>query len=189
MPPQDELMDYFQGVVTAFLRADRSMFVNTECCIQLNAAANPDNSGPHWYCDALAVNFREKEIFLCEITYSKSLDALAKRLSGWAEHWELLKVALVRDCALPPEWPVRPWIFTPKELVPLLERKLAKLAFADGESTNMPKPKITDLESVMPWLYRSWNRHTKNQSQSTYEIFTQLQNNSVPDHGTPMDNL
>jgi hypothetical protein len=29
-------MDYYQGVVVEYLRADRSVFVNTECCIELN---------------------------------------------------------------------------------------------------------------------------------------------------------
>jgi hypothetical protein len=34
-------VDYFQGVVTDYLRASRSVFVNTECCIQLNLAPIP----------------------------------------------------------------------------------------------------------------------------------------------------
>jgi len=45
-------MDYYQGVVLDYLRADRAIFINAECCIQLNEAHNPDSSGPHWYCDA-----------------------------------------------------------------------------------------------------------------------------------------
>jgi hypothetical protein len=57
-------MDYFQGVVTENLRADRAMFVNTECCIQLNPGANPDRTGPHWFCDAVAVNLRDEAVFL-----------------------------------------------------------------------------------------------------------------------------
>jgi hypothetical protein len=64
-------VDYFQGVVTEYLRADRAVFVNTECCIQLNPLDNPDKSGPHWYCDAVAVNFRDSKVFLCEVSYSK----------------------------------------------------------------------------------------------------------------------
>ena len=57
-------MDYYQGVVTDYLRADRAIFVNTECCIQLQASPNPDSSGPHWYCDAVAADFRSNTIFL-----------------------------------------------------------------------------------------------------------------------------
>ena len=50
-------MDYYQGVVLEYLGADRSVFVNPECCIQLNEGDNPDTSGKHWYCDAVAVDF------------------------------------------------------------------------------------------------------------------------------------
>jgi len=44
-------MDYYEGVVIDYLRADRALFVNTECCIQINPADNPDNSGPHCLSD------------------------------------------------------------------------------------------------------------------------------------------
>jgi hypothetical protein len=42
-------MDYFQGVVTEYLRADRTIFVNTECLIQLDGG-DPPGKGRHWYC-------------------------------------------------------------------------------------------------------------------------------------------
>ena len=41
-------MNYYESVVIDYLRADRAIFVNTEFCIQINEAANPDNSGPHY---------------------------------------------------------------------------------------------------------------------------------------------
>ncbi|SUZ36725.1 hypothetical protein [Xanthomonas arboricola] len=53
-------MDHFEGVVLDYLRADRALFVNSQCCIQLNEGANPDTSGPHWYCDAVGVSFKEQ---------------------------------------------------------------------------------------------------------------------------------
>jgi hypothetical protein len=37
-------IDFYQGIVIDYIRADRSLFVNTETCIQLNAAPNPDTS-------------------------------------------------------------------------------------------------------------------------------------------------
>ena len=51
-------MDHFESVVLEYLRADRALFVNSQCCIQLNPGANPDTGGPHWYCDAVAVSLR-----------------------------------------------------------------------------------------------------------------------------------
>jgi len=148
-------VDYFQGVVTDYLRASRSVFVNTECCIQLNPGANPDTSGPHWYCDAVAIDFRAGAVHLCEVSYSKSLSALLKRLDSWNANWTLLCAALVRDCAVPLEWPVRPWIFIPRECRDVLDKGLSKFLAAGAQ---MPVPQVTNLEDVVPWKYRSWNR-------------------------------
>lgn len=119
-------MDYFQGVVTEYLRADRSVFVNTECRIQLEPG-NPPAKGRHWYCDVVAVNLRESSAFLCEITFSSNLHALLRRLTAWAAEWPLVRKAPARDCAI------------------------------SIGATQMPPPRVTYLESVVPWKYRSWN--------------------------------
>jgi len=148
-------VDYYQGVVTDYLRADRSVFVNTECCIQLNAGDNPDTSGPHWYCDAVAVSFRRRTVHLCEISYSRSLSALLKRLEGWNSNWTQLRAALVRDSLIPGDWLVLPWVFIPKDCREALDRGLARVVNPGGQ---MPSPEITYLEDVVPWKYRSWNR-------------------------------
>ncbi len=149
-------MDYYESVVVHYLRSDRTIFVNTECCVQLNQSDNPDSSGPHWYCDAVACDFRNHRIFLCEISYSAQLSGLIKRLTEWHENWDLVRQALVRDSFLPKDWPLRPWIFVPTEQVPLL----VKWWTAISGSSQPPKfvPLVTPLEMVQPWRYRSWNR-------------------------------
>jgi len=148
-------MNFYQGVVLEYLRADRSIFVNEECCIQLNAGSNPDQNGPHWYCDALACDFKNHTVFLCEITYSSSLAALVKRLKDWNDHWDMLREALVRDSSVPKDWIVRPWIFVPEHLISLLLRRLDQLGGLAGLKF---KPRLTTLEMVQPWRYRSWDR-------------------------------
>lgn len=156
-------MDYFQGVVTDYLRANRATFVNTECCIQLHPGANPDTSGPHWYCDAVAVNLQERKAYLCEVTYSKTLGALAKRLSNWSESWPLLRVALERDCGIALDWRVRPWLFVPQQLEGLLAQHLSKMPSASNTGEQMPKAKVTWLEEVTPWKYNSWHREHRDE--------------------------
>jgi len=144
-------VDFYENVVVEYLRADRSIFVNTECCIQLNDGPNPDISGLHWYCDAVAIDLRKPAVFLCEITFASQLAGLSKRLSGWNENWQEVRQSLVRDSNIESSWSVRPWIFVPEELVPKLLKKLETL-------TRMPPPRITTLEMVQPWKYSSWNR-------------------------------
>ncbi len=148
-------MDFYENVMAHYLRSDRATFVNLECCIQLNQAANPDASGPHWYCDAVAVDFRNKAVFLCEISYSKGLHSLTKRLREWHEDWEKICYALVRDSFLSKEWPVRPWLFVPEQLLPLLLQRFDEIR-ADRRLKFVPR--ITPLEMIQPWRFQSWNR-------------------------------
>jgi hypothetical protein len=146
-------MDHFESVIVEYLRADRSIFVNTQLCIQLNPGPNPDVSGPHWYCDAVAVNLKRSAAYLCEITYANPPNSLYKRLSGWDEHWSRIRVALERDSGIPAEWSLTPWLFVPESFKAKVESFIGSLTLKE-----MPRPQITPIEQVMPWLYRSWDR-------------------------------
>jgi hypothetical protein len=149
-------VNYYENVVFDYLRADRSVFINTEFCIQLNESDNPDTSGPHWYCDAVACDWARHEIFLCEISYARQLSSLKQRLNGWNENWTGLLSALCRDGSLPSDWLVRPWLFVPEFLVDQLINALDKMK--NSEEGLKFYPRITTLEMVQPWLYRSWDR-------------------------------
>lgn len=150
-------MDYFQGVVTEYLRADRAVFVNTECYLSLQPG-DVHPRGTSWYCDALAVNFREKAVYLCEVTYSNTLQALMQRMQSWAENWPALRDAIRRDCAIPPEYSAQPWVFIPEALQPIYYRKLSAIMSRANCQNGMPMPRLTYLENVVPWRYRSWDR-------------------------------
>lgn len=150
-------MDYFQGVVTEYLRANRSTFVNTEYLIQLDEGKTPLKSR-HWYCDALAVNFEHSTVYLCEITYSKTMSALLGRLQAWAAEWEGVCEAIARDSKLTGEWAFQPWVFVPEDSQPLLLRKLESGSNPGLPRSGMPSPVISTLESVAPWNYCSWDR-------------------------------
>lgn len=137
--------------------------MNTECCIQIQTGSNPDKCKPHWYCDAVAIDFSADPlttVFLCEISYAEKLGRLVGRLKEWAANWTELRSALIRDCKVPGDWPVRPWLFVPARSVKMLTDKLALLKSSDGSPAF--RPRITTLESVQPWLYHSWDHQDKN---------------------------
>jgi hypothetical protein len=157
------LGDYYQGIVVDYLRADRSIFINPECCIQIKSGPHPPK-GTLWYCDALAVDFGIKPddpstIFLCEVTYSRTPQALIKRLREWNSNWEQIRKALAEYNGPPLEWESRPWLFVPeandsaKKLVQALKEidKIHQLSF---------RPRITTLEKVVPWAF-SEDRNNK----------------------------
>jgi hypothetical protein len=148
-------MDYYENVMLHYLRSDRALFVNSECCIQLSQSNNPDSEGQHWYCDAVAVDFRRKAIFLCEISYSRGLSALGRRLKEWHEKWETVCYALTRDSFLDKNWPVRPWLFVPEQRLSMLLRRFETIA---GGKPLRYLPRITTLEMIQPWKFQSWNR-------------------------------
>lgn len=152
------MTDYFQGVVAEYLRADRGMFVNPEILLQLDPGASP-KKGRFWYCDLMAVSLRDKEVFLCEVTYSSSATALMRRLDAWRTHWTDLKRALKRDCGIDPHWNLSPWVFLPEDRKAVYDRKLA--ALGPFGSPGMPVPKVTFLEQVVPWKYCTWDRRAE----------------------------
>lgn len=149
-------MDYYQGVVVDFLRATRTRFVNTECLIQLHPGDVPDK-GAHWFCDAVTVDFGTPtpSVYLCEISYSKTLGALFRRLDAWRANWTQVKNALVRDCGVQPDWPVRPWVFVPRERKLLVDRKFPATFVPAADE--MPYPRVDILEDVVPWKFRDWS--------------------------------
>lgn len=149
-------MDYFQGVVTEYLRATRTQFVNTEYMINLDLDGTY-KKGRHWYCDAVAIDFSNCTVHLCEISYSKTLQSLSSRLQAWANHWPELVAVIYRDSALTGEWTVSPRVFVPEQHSKQLQKCIAGVKQPDGCTYPMPEPIITSLETVLPWKYRSWN--------------------------------
>lgn len=150
-------MDYFLGVVTEYLRANRSVFINTELLIQLDLGESPAK-GRHWFCDVAAADFRGDTLYLCEVTYSKSMSALATRLISWSRHWQEIRHALSRDCGIPATWHIKPWAFIPTEYHDALKKRLAAIPLREADEHAMPPPLITYLESIVPWKYKSWDR-------------------------------
>jgi hypothetical protein len=140
-------MDYFQGVVTEYLRADRACFVNPEFWIRGNLEHK--HAKPHWFVDVVAVNMRERAVYLCEVTYAKQPYALVQRLRNWKEHWERINSTLREDAFIDKDWPLIPWIFAPSSTLAIIKPELEK-HFRDGRTTN--------LEKVLPWLYCTYDR-------------------------------
>jgi hypothetical protein len=154
-------MDYYQGVVSEYLRANRATFINTEFCIQLSSGKAGFAKGAHWFCDAVALSFAEKTIYLCEVTFAINPAALQQRLLAWSKHWAEVQTAVRRDGhfdgTLDDGWQVKPWIFVPEQ---------GQARFKEWERTaNLNfQSKITTLEETQPWKYRSWDREIQSET-------------------------
>lgn len=135
-------MDYYESVVIDYLRADRALFVNTECCIQITPG-HSSNKGTFWYCDAVVADLRSKTVLLCEISYSLTLATLIKRLQSWSANWDGMRSALERDSCLPKDWlsRLRPWLFVPERCIPSLLKGLSRI----GRESPVSTPRITPV--------------------------------------------
>ena len=143
-------MDYYQGVVAEYIRANRSMFANPEFCLQLDAGVKSPAKGRFWYVDLLTVSFSEKIAYLVEVTYATQAGELIKRLTAWKDNWTGLLDAVRRDGGVPADWAVRPWLFVPEGRITALVPKLPTMPVV---------PRITPLEMTQPWQHNGWNRH------------------------------
>lgn len=150
-------MEYFQSIVSDYLRADRSTFINNEFLIQLDEGDRPIK-GRHWYCDVVAVNLAQSAVYLCEVTYSATQQALMARLAGWAENWAELVHAVRRDTGAPAQWQVQPWVFIPKKYHDAYTERFARVRAPEHTLPAMPVPRVTLLEDTLPWEYCTWDR-------------------------------
>ena len=147
--------DYLEGVVAEYLRADPAMFVRPQCCIQLRPGPHR-SAGQHWYCDLVAVRFREpRTVFLCEVTIARTPTALFNRLRAWSEQWPAVRDALARDNSIPASWAVQPWVFVRGDRRAFVARKLADILSSHSGLEGMPAPLVTSLDDVTPWRYEA----------------------------------
>lgn len=117
-------MNGHKAMVADYLQADRSLFVNGDFLLHLDADITGNDKGRHWYVDFLSASFKERIVFLCEVTFSQDLSKLMRRMKEWSRNWGLIVCAIHRDTGVPSEWEVRPWVFIPEDRISLFVSRL-----------------------------------------------------------------
>jgi hypothetical protein len=140
-------MDFFQGAVEDYLRADRASFNNPEFYLQRSETY--ESGKTNWYVDVLNVNFRDETVYLCEVTYARNPVTLRNRLAAWISNWDIVTAAVRRDANVPVQWKIRVWVFCPTER---LDRILPLIPNFE------PPARVTTLEMILPWKYPDHNR-------------------------------
>ena len=101
-----------------------------------------------WWVDIFGVSLTERTAFLCEVTYSQSMQGIVRRLVQWHERWDDVRKAISLKSGVPDDWPIQPWVFAPETLIPIFNKRLAKLI----PTPRFPEPIVTPLERTVPWL-------------------------------------
>jgi hypothetical protein len=138
-------MDFFQGIVAEYLRADRSCFINTEFYLQNDLAEDGEDKKKHWFIDILALHMSDRTAYLCEVTYAKQAYALKRKLDLWHKHWPTVCETLRRDAKVPENWRIRPWVFVPEQSLAGIKPFLELFD---------PKGRYQVLEKTLPWTYK-----------------------------------
>jgi hypothetical protein len=86
------------------------------------------------------------------------MSTLAARLHSWSAHWTEIRQAIIRDCGIPAAWQIKPWAFIPKAYHDALKKRIRAITNSHTNEDGMPPPRITYLESVVPWNYKTWDR-------------------------------
>jgi hypothetical protein len=147
-------MEHYKTVVMDYLQADRAVFVNTKCDIEVGGAASQKKSGQHCSCDAVAIDLRHRAVYLCDAAFESKLQPLIKKLSTWTKNWDSIETALQHECRVPAKWRVYIWLFVPKDLIEMLDAELEDLRNTSGSKF---KVKVTVLEDVQPWRASCWS--------------------------------
>ena len=149
--------DNFESVPLSYLRADRSLFINTQYQLQLDDVADSDvRKGRHWFIDSVAYQPSTRLVFLCEFSFSKSMQGIRNRLKSWANVWNEIEIAIARDSGISQISCVMPWLFVPEETIEKVVRIASSEGF-DGSGT-FPAVRLTTLEMTLPWRYQFWRR-------------------------------
>jgi hypothetical protein len=150
--PQGDLVDPCEHDVIAYLKADRAVFVNSQFLLQLDEGT--EQKKRHLWIDALAVDLRNKEVLLCEVSIARNPAALLKRIGMLCVDWSAYRQALWRDASIPVEWSARFRAFVPRERVTELLATLRTMLTAPCPLTI----DIVPLEEIAPWKYCYWKR-------------------------------
>lgn len=148
-------MEHYKIGVMDYLQSDRAVFLNTECCLELDQGGSPEKAQQRCSCDAVAIDLRHRAVYLCHAALHENLQGLIRKLAAWTKNWDSIKAVLRRDCKLPANWRVHVWLFVPKDSIEMLDERLEQLRQTVGARF---KVKLTALEDVQPWHFSKWER-------------------------------
>ncbi len=132
----------YEEAVSTWLVADGRTLIAPQYPVRIGEATR---SKPVRWPDILAVRPKDRQIFLCEVTWSKDWSRLCRKIDEYHDRLDDIRTSLDHwlgiGCA---EWQVSVWYFVPEAHVD----KIGSRRPYDGSFL-----KVTPLESIKPWTY------------------------------------
>ncbi len=137
-------MDYFQSIVADWLVSDGRTMVAEEYYLRTSHVRDFKHPNQTYlWPDIVAVRLCDKEVFLCEVTWSCNWSRIKTKLDKYAVSMPNIREALEIWLGIPQDFNVGIWYFVPKDHI---------------EGIKVRKPldlqlKWTPLEETLPWTY------------------------------------
>lgn len=112
-------MEIYEELVMNYLTKDEEVFINPQYSIK-------DNSGTQWSCpDFVALDFREREVQIVEVTTSYNITRLAQKINDRNNQWiRRLKQQLRNDNIIDETWKFVVKAFVRKDVIENIKKKV-----------------------------------------------------------------
>ncbi len=118
----------------------------------LGIGTDPEIKDPYRWPDILAVRPKDREILLCEVTWSKGWSDLRKKISGYRSHSNNIRAGLKHWLGIGDEkWRIEIWYFVPQENVGHFMSNV--IHHKTIENDDGMAVKVVPLEETVPWKY------------------------------------
>ena len=141
---------YYEEAVATWLVADGRTLIAPQYPVRINA---PTADTPVTWPDILAVRPKDKEVFLCEVSWSRDWTRHCQKFTKYRDHRENIHASLEHWLGVGgEEWQLSVWYFVPEKHVEKIEGMMG--------CAGLPL-KVTALESIKPWTYAWGFRKTE----------------------------
>ena len=137
-------MDFFRSNVAEWLVSDGKTLLAEEYYLRTSHVREFKHKG-HAYLwpDIVAVRLCDKEVFLCEVTWSNDWSKIKRKLDKYAERMPGIREALEFWLGIPPEFNLSIWYFVPEDHIEKIK----------GRKPPGLQLDFTPLEQIKQWEY------------------------------------
>ncbi|MCY4460434.1 MAG: hypothetical protein OXC26_08575 [Albidovulum sp.] len=142
-------MDYYQSVVAQWLVSDGRTLLAEEYYLRTSHVTEFKHSDQEClWPDMVAVRLNDKEVFLCEVTWSRGWSRIEEKLENYADRMPSIRESIECWLGIPQDFELRIWYFVPEGHIEKIKAKKPPGLKLD----------FTALEEIKPWTYTHGQR-------------------------------
>lgn len=146
----------YENVIAAWLVADGQTLIAPQYPLRIGEPTMPE---PVRWPDILAVQPKDRQVFLCEVTWHDGWSRHGQKVAEYHEHIDNIRATLEHWLGIGGEaWQISVWYFVPEAHV----EKIGSM-----EPRDSLQLRVTSLESIKPWTYTWGYRNARSLENGT----------------------